>query len=267
MRHSHDERQKFHAEPRRAQRGRPVTHLSPLGTLRRAVSRPASLAAVHSPRTQRLGVYLCSSGAHGGASGPSPSVLPAGGIHFSGKRTRRLIERAPAGTPSGDGDVLGGWLRSLTFDLHMIDRAKRDRLAEALRHLLSGRIDNLAFDDLDCPGGVTESDDGAIFEVFYSVWLCYDDFHPHPLRLTDGERLHFERCILFLHSDNEFEWRWHKLSGVVHHLRRVADDLTGHRFNLRCVQPEGDRAVWPFFRREDYDRALECPRLLRGNVQ
>lgn len=37
----------------------------------------------------------------------------------------------------------------------MIDRPKRDRLAQALRQLLSGRIDNLAFDDLDCPGNIT----------------------------------------------------------------------------------------------------------------
>ena len=59
---------KFHAEPRRAQRGRFVTHLSPLGTL----------ANVHSPRTLRLGVYFPPLGAHGGASAPRPSVLPTG---------------------------------------------------------------------------------------------------------------------------------------------------------------------------------------------
>jgi hypothetical protein len=100
-------------------------------------------------------------------------------------------------------------------------------------------------------------------EVFYSVWLCYDDFHSHPLLLTDGEQLDFKRCILFLHSDNEFDWP-SKRSRVVDYLRRVADDLTGRRFKLRRVKPEGDKAVWPFFRREDYDRALECPRLLRG---
>jgi hypothetical protein len=26
-------------------------------------------------------------------------------------------------------------------------------------------------------------------------------------------------------------------------------------------------AVWPFFRREDYERALKSPRLLRGKVE
>ena len=49
---------KYHAEPRRSPRGMPVTHLSPLGTLRRAVTRPASMADVHPPRTQRLCVHI-----------------------------------------------------------------------------------------------------------------------------------------------------------------------------------------------------------------
>ncbi len=148
----------------------------------------------------------------------------------------------------------------------MIDRPNRDRLAEALRHLLSGCIDNLAFDDLDCPGGITESEDRAIFEVFYAVWPCYDDFHSHPLQLTDGQRLDFKRCILFLHSDNEFDWP-SKSGGVGDYLRGLANNLTGQRFRLCAVEPEGDVSVWPFFRREDYCRALESPRLLRGRAE
>jgi len=148
----------------------------------------------------------------------------------------------------------------------MIDRSRRDRLAEALRHLLSGRIDNLAFDDLDCPGGITDSEDRAIFEVFYSVWPCYDDFRSHPLELTDGQRLDFKRCILFLHSDAEFEWP-RKRSGILDYLRRVADKITGRRFGWWPVKSGGDIAVWPFFRRRDYERALQSPRLLRGNVE
>src|SRR5262245_8090079 len=108
----------------------------------------------------------------------------------------------------------------------MIDRAKRDRLAEALRHLLSGRIDNLAFDALDCPEGIADAEDRAIFEVFYSVWPCYDDFRSHSLQLTDGQRLDFTRYILFLHSNAEFEWPRNRL-GIVDYLRRVADEVTG----------------------------------------
>jgi hypothetical protein len=148
----------------------------------------------------------------------------------------------------------------------MIDRAKRDQLAEGLRRLLSGRIDNLTFDDLDCPGDITNSEDRALWEVFYSVWPHYDDFHSHPLQLTDGQRLDFERCILFLHSDAEFEWP-RKPLGMVQSFRRIADEITGHRFGWCPRLSIGERAVWPFFRREDYVRALDSPRLMRGKVE
>lgn len=148
----------------------------------------------------------------------------------------------------------------------MIDRSSRDRLAEALRHLLSGQLGNLAFDDLDGPGGVTHSDDPALLETFYAVWPAYDDFRSHPLRLTDGQSLDFKRFILFLHSGAEFEWPRRRL-GVVDWFWRVADDITGQRFAWWPVTADGDMAVWPFFRRDDYDSALRSPRLLRGKVE
>ena len=72
--------QKYHAEPRRAPRVRLFTHLSPLGTLLRSVRRPASRADVHPRRTLRLGLYFPPFGAHGWASAPRPSLLPAGGL-------------------------------------------------------------------------------------------------------------------------------------------------------------------------------------------
>ncbi len=68
----------YHAEPRRSPRGMPVTHLSPLGTLRRAVTRPASMADVQPPRTQRLCVHIPPFGAHGGNTTPGPSALCSG---------------------------------------------------------------------------------------------------------------------------------------------------------------------------------------------
>lgn len=148
----------------------------------------------------------------------------------------------------------------------MIDRLQRDRFAEALRHLLSGQMDNLTFGDLDGPGGVTGSDDRALHEVFYAVWPAYDDFRSHPLRLTDGQRLDFKRFVLFLHSDSEFEWPRPR-RGIVDWFWRVADDITGQRFGWWPVKSDGDMAVWPFFRRADYDRALQSPRLLRGKVE
>ena len=145
----------------------------------------------------------------------------------------------------------------------VIDRPKRNQLAEALRHLLSGRMDNLAFDDLDCPGNITHSDDRALFEIFYAVWPHYDDFQPHRLELTDGQRLDFTRCILFLHSDTEFEWP-QKRSGFAYCIQRIATQLFGRRVGAAGFA--GEMAVWPFYRREDYNQTLQSPRLLRGKI-
>jgi hypothetical protein len=71
---------------------------------------------------------------------------------------------------------------------------------------------------------------------------------------------------LFLHSDAEFEWP-RKPSAIVDYLRRAADGLTGRRFGWWPRKSDGDMAVWPYFRRKDYDRALRSPRLLRGKVE
>jgi hypothetical protein len=87
----------------------------------------------------------------------------------------------------------------------MIDRQKRDVLAEKLRHLLSGQIENLLFDDL-ADGKFLDSRDEALWEIFHSIWYYYDDFRSQPLRLTEGQRLALIRCVAFLHSDFEFEW-------------------------------------------------------------
>ncbi len=145
----------------------------------------------------------------------------------------------------------------------MIDRVARDQLAEALRRLLSGRMDNLAFDDLALS---EDSADPALFHIFYAVWPCYDDFRSHPLRLTEGQRLDFLRCVVFLHTDFEYEWpdpEW----GIVNRIRRIADALTCRRFGWWPRPELGEMFVWPFFRREDYAQALKHPRLLSGRAR
>jgi len=146
----------------------------------------------------------------------------------------------------------------------MVDRAKRDILAEKLRHLLSGRIDNLQFDTLD-EGDVLNSEDRVLREVFQSMWFFYDDFRSHPIRLTDGQRLDFVRAILFLHSDLEFEWpsRRNLPQGIFHWLVNVfALTRTSSKPPIQPVK--GDRGVFPFYRRSDYECALKNPRLLVG---
>ena len=141
----------------------------------------------------------------------------------------------------------------------MIDRPKRDRLAQALRQLVNGRITNIAFDDLDSPGDVTHSEDGALFDIFYYVWHFYDDFRVHPLDLTPEQRRTFLRCVLFLRSD--YKYHWHKVPepfrqpGFLEHLWRQFSDGT---------PPEGDAPAWPFITSDDFAAALRSPSLLSG---
>jgi hypothetical protein len=143
----------------------------------------------------------------------------------------------------------------------MIDRQKRDILAEKLRQLLSGRIDNLLFDDLD-DGKFLDSDDEALWEIFHSIWFYYDDFRSHALRLTEGQRLDFIRCVLFLHSDFEFEWPTRRESLQ----SRFWSLLIRRNDSKPLPAPKGDMAVFPFFRRTDYEEALKKPRLLSGAI-
>ncbi|MCB8932554.1 MAG: hypothetical protein H6534_03835 [Chthonomonadaceae bacterium] len=141
----------------------------------------------------------------------------------------------------------------------MVDREARDRLAEGLRRLLSGRIDNLEFDDLED----WATTDRALDAIFSAAWLHYDDFRSHPLRLTGGQRLNLMRCIVFLHTDFEYEWAPPECF-MADLLRRLLDGLTGRRFGLWPKPERNEWLVWPFARPEHYAKALKHPRLLSG---
>lgn len=87
------------------------------------------------------------------------------------------------------------------------------------------------------------------------------------MQLTNGQRLDFERCVIFLHSDCEFERPPKRLgAGVADYFRRVLDEITFRRFHLWSPQVVGDVSVWPFFRQAEYERALKSPRLLKGRM-
>lgn len=64
----------------------------------------------------------------------------------------------------------------------MIDKSNREKLSEALRHLLSGQITNFTFDERSCFG----SSDRAVREIADAVWGLYDDLRDHRLRDSDA---------------------------------------------------------------------------------
>ena len=143
----------------------------------------------------------------------------------------------------------------------MIDRQGRDKLAERLRHLVSGTISNYQFED-----GEVRSSDPVISEIeFRLAWPTYDDMHEHKLTgsraITQGCRLDFARAILFLKSDFPYEWKSQK--GIRGFLNSIFRLVTFTRKPLLDIT-EGDLQVWPFFRKSDYKAALTKPPYLHS---
>jgi len=164
----------------------------------------------------------------------------------------------------------------------MIDTERRKKLALFLRHLSVGLTTNDEFEE-----AVTESitygwlpeeyhrskqvknDDPIIQPIVELCWGLYDDTRQHKLRKSDNlmkEGLKIiARSILFLHSDNEYEWPYFDTNNPL--LRFSLNDLIlsiltlGHHYRKKMKahsisyyqwQQLGEIEVWPFFRRIDY---------------
>jgi hypothetical protein len=157
----------------------------------------------------------------------------------------------------------------------MINRQPRDKLSAQLKRYLCGRITNRELDDT----GDDLPDDGAfaISEMVYLTYSDYPEFHAIGDKRVQGEtRKMYERCILFLDSELEYEWpEWHpKPRPWFMWLRNL---LSSGQAEMKTREAEatedeawravGDVEVWPFIRRQDYDNALRAPRRLPGDNQ
>jgi len=93
----------------------------------------------------------------------------------------------------------------------MVDRAARDRAANAIRAFMEGSISNREY-DRRYP---RSKDDPAVWGIYSNSWFFYSDTSEHALAgkhaLTGGGRAFMERCLLFLKSDLEFQWPSTKL--------------------------------------------------------
>ena len=146
----------------------------------------------------------------------------------------------------------------------MIDRAGRDRLALFLRRLATGRITNDDYND-EYP---VRSEDAGIEAIARAGWTLYSDTWTYRLRgrhaLAPETRRAVARCILFLHSDLEYEWSRDPSWGFAGVLVGV---LTLGRVDIRdwkTWEGQGDYDLWPFLRRADFDQASANPRFLTG---
>ncbi len=152
----------------------------------------------------------------------------------------------------------------------MIDRPSRDRLSAQLRRYMCGRITNWELDDTE--DELKEDSDRAIAQI---VWLTYSDIPKFRAvgvrRVDEGTRTTYERCILFLDSELEYEWPGWNPKGRPWFLW-LRNWLSSGRAMREFCEAEaaedqewrnaGDVEVWPFIRRQDYEQALKTPRRL-----
>lgn len=93
----------------------------------------------------------------------------------------------------------------------MVDRAARDKAAQALQQFTDGLLTSDQFDD----AWPRQSDDAALGAVLGAVSGCFEDRRGRRLRdqapqsapreLNRDEAALFERCVLFLRSDLEHD--------------------------------------------------------------
>lgn len=141
----------------------------------------------------------------------------------------------------------------------MVNRGKRDLARHLVEKFLAGEITN---DDLVNDYPCREKDDRVIVAIYDRLWGFWDDRHTHKLtgkhELTPEARALFERCIVFLNSDLEYEWpplEWRSFSQAFLRLiglRRIAD-RRGDEWTQK-VRKIGKWEVWPFIRKEDLGR-------------
>ncbi|HEY7162797.1 MAG TPA: hypothetical protein VH815_16160, partial [Acidobacteriota bacterium] len=179
----------------------------------------------------------------------------------------------------------------------MIDKERRTKLAFHLRHLSVGLISNDEFEEAvmdDVSGGwlpeqyyrsklaKSDNDDSIIKPMLELCWGLYDDTRNHKLvksnELTKDALKIIARCILFLHSDKEYEWPYFNANNPL--LRFTLKDLIlsiitlGHHYRDKREehiisyyewQKLGEYDVWPFIRKADYQIQLTKQPFLNGS--
>ena len=124
-----------------------------------------------------------------------------------------------------------------------------------------------------------KKDDAVIVPILELCWGLYDDTRHHHLvgsdQLSQESLKIIAHCILFLHTDLEYEWPPFDTRSPIFSFS-LADFLVclltlGQNFrNKRKVQllayedfkKTGDFEYWPFFRKSDYDQHLTQPPFL-----
>lgn len=166
----------------------------------------------------------------------------------------------------------------------MIDTERRKKLAFHLRQLSVGQTTNDEFeekiaDDVSF-GWLPEQyyrskqnipDDAVIVPILELCWGLYNDTKQHkltgPYSLSDDDMKYIARCILFLHSDLEYEWPYINTTFQLSFRDIMAGLITlGYTWRVKRIRRDlafeeyaklGDYEVWPFLRHSDYEAQLQ----------
>ncbi|WP_372634072.1 hypothetical protein [Alcanivorax jadensis] len=145
----------------------------------------------------------------------------------------------------------------------MIDYEARKEAAEVARRFVAGQISNFEFEN-----GFPSSKDPAIRAIEDTLWCFYDDFEEHQLRdkwiAPEETKKVMIRWVMFLYSDEEYEWPKISYPGV----RPIEYELFGKLLNRYKNQyaflSSGEIEYWPFISKESFDHAKKNPSLLAG---
>lgn len=150
-----------------------------------------------------------------------------------------------------------------------MNRKDRNLLAENIRHYLSGTITNFEFMDRIEP--IHRTDDKGVRAVESEFWFCYDDLREHKnvgkRKLTNETENHIKRFILFLKSDNEYEWKDPKFPNPIKWLINL---FTFGAYSKKKNEMEtqnveiGNEKVWPFFRETELEIEISEPKYMSG---
>ncbi len=146
----------------------------------------------------------------------------------------------------------------------MIDRRARNSVAEAIRHYLAGVSTNFALDDAIFD---LKSSDPAIGAIRKQLWLIYDDLREHrnqgTWKIATEQRAIVMRFILFLKTDNEYQWAyvlgWYRATRWLIWLLTLGFGVSALDRRLEYRDSEN---VWPFRSLEDIQSAMNDPKYL-----
>ena len=149
----------------------------------------------------------------------------------------------------------------------MIHRESRDRLAQALRQYVSGRLTN---DDLESVE-IDWRDRGAI-AVSQMAWGLYDDMSQHRATgkhyIERKHRSEIARWIAFLYSDDEYLWPEYSFIQIVNWPMNLITLGWWEKMKRRRWEQyleAGDFSVWPFCSKQELARVRRNPKLLSSS--